>query len=117
MEQKIIFTPKLMDLLVPFNIVCKLMVGARFDCGGKYYVGLDLVNEKGFCLAGNQTIGEIQSGTDWTEISCSLNVTKTYPTKYLVVSIKGKDNQFWAGHFGTKFSRISVAVECLNRSS
>jgi len=112
LHQKICLPPKLMDLLVPFDFVCKLMVGARFDCGGEYSIGLQLTNGQGEYLTRNEVSGVIQAGTDWTEISCSLNVTAQYPAKYLTVSIRGKDNQFWAGHYGTKFSRISVAVKC-----
>lgn len=61
--------------------------------------------------------GEIQSATNWTEVACSLNISAKYPkAEFLMVLITGKDNQFWAGHYGAKFSRISVSVNCLDRT-
>jgi len=123
LQQKIYFnkiglTPKLIRLMEPFDFVCRLMIGARFDCGGKYSVGLQIFNKNGEVSASNETSGEIQSGSNWTEVCCSLNVASTSNAnyKYLLVSIRGKDNQFWAGHYGTKFSRISVSLKCLDRT-
>lgn len=89
-------------------------VGARFDCGGKYSIGLHLLNENGIILISAAADGVHQSGDEWIDASCTLNILQQYQALYLWVIIRGKDNQYWAGQYGPKFARISVLVKFLS---
>lgn len=76
---------------------------------------LQLLDENRNPLTSKAVHGETQPATDWTEVSCILNIDVKYPAKYLEITIRGKDNRFWAGNYGAKFSRISITVQCLDR--
>lgn len=75
---------------------------------------LELLDEKEKTLRGCEVQAEIQSASNWTWIAFALDVPSKYAklsqAKYLMVSMRGKDNHFWSGHYGTKFSRVSVDV-------
>lgn len=74
-----------------------------------------MLNENNDILTCSDVLGVLETKSNWTQIVCTLNIKVKWPAKYLKVSIGGKDNKFWAGHFGAKFSRICVAVEQLSR--
>lgn len=86
-----------------------------------YKVHLTLQNRKHEDIGYKTTNGERASGAGWGEVSVSITVPEEFgpamqEARYLVVQNDGKDNQFWAGHYGTKFSRISVFVRCLTEA-
>lgn len=101
------------------NIFSQMVrIGSRFDCGGLYKVHLTLTGEQNENVEYKSTEGERPSGAGWEEVSLGLVVPEgkeddVKKARFLTVQNDGKDNQFWAGHYGTKFSRISVYVRCL----
>lgn len=104
--------------LLPY-LICR--VGARSDCGGEFFVALKLLNAYDDCMARTEIHGVIQSASNWTVVSCSLLINLTFEqlsqAKYLLVSIRGKDNQYWRGHYGAKFSRISVHINLMQEGA
>lgn len=60
----------------------------------------------------------IPAGENWLTSTCTLNVVQELEqldeVKHLAILICGKDRQYWAGHYGTKSSRISVTLRCLS---
>ncbi|CAG7717148.1 unnamed protein product [Allacma fusca] len=110
-------TPEVMKAMIPFQFVCTPMVGIRFDCAAMYCICLCLLDNKGKAVIYNISDGVHQAGENWIQACCTLNVLQEpqhiKKVRHLAVIISGKDNQFWAGHYGPKFSRISVTAKCL----
>lgn len=76
------------------------------------------MNKKGEAIQFNIIDNIIPAGENWIESSCTLNVLQEFERfdeiQYLSILICGKDTQYWAGHYGTKCSRVSVTLKCLS---
>ena len=86
-----------------------------------YKVHLTLENRKHKKVGSRSISGERGSGAGWEEVSLNLLIPvgsepMMQEARYLVIQNEGKDNRFWAGHYGIKFSRISVFVRCLTET-
>ncbi len=94
-------------------------IGTRFDCGGCFCVVLCLLDQRGEAILFNMSDNIIPAGENWIEATCTLNVIDGFERfddiKSLAIVICGKDTQYWAGHYGTKCSRIAVNLKCLSR--
>lgn len=80
---------------------------------------LCLLDKKGEAILYNMSDHVIPAGENWIETTCTLNVVQEFERfddiDSLAILIFGKDTQYWAGHYGTKCSRISVSLKCLTK--
>ncbi|CAG7721222.1 unnamed protein product [Allacma fusca] len=108
-------TSEVMKAMIPFQFVCTPMVVIRFDSAAMYCLCLSLLVDNGDAMLYNISNGVHQAGEDWIQTYCTFNVLEEHMkgVRHLLVVIGGKDHQFWPGHYGAKFSRISVTVKCL----
>lgn len=94
-------------------------IGTRFDCGGCFCVILCLLDKRGEAILFNMSDFIIPAGENWIEVTCTLNVIQEFERiddiKSFAILVCGKDTQYWAGHYGTKCSRISVTLKCLSQ--
>ncbi|KAH3813207.1 hypothetical protein DPMN_141659 [Dreissena polymorpha] len=92
---------------------------ARVDCAAKYVLKVALLKNNKKELFWKKTITEnclyvakeiLSAGGDWFKAE---HVFKDYPAgvRYIGFFHKGKDRQFWAGHFGAKFTFGSVVID------
>lgn len=95
---------KIMDEIQP-DFVCSDWIATRFDCGGIFVLYCSLL-DSALKPIGNQFAQEImlEGGSPWTKVSG--NITGPYPkgARYICFFHKGKDTQFWKGHYGIKIT-------------
>ncbi|ODM89859.1 F-box only protein 44 [Orchesella cincta] len=112
-------TPELLKIILPFQINCSQMYTARFDCGGKFDWELRLLDsqQKIICMY-KPTCIQLPATMDWkkTEFAFQFgsgDVELLQDLRYIMFIHEGKDTQVWAGHYGMKFARSCVTIECL----
>ncbi|XP_059489925.1 F-box only protein 6-like [Neocloeon triangulifer] len=103
---------ELMDVIKP-TIVAEEWIGTRWDCGNEYSLVLELFchnsdtsDYRKICQVGTHGGGP----GSWRKVSISIKnydrgVRRIRFTRY------GKDSQFWAGFYGTKFALPKVYLE------
>ena len=103
---------------------CCIRVGVRFDCGGRYRLTVTLEDEKGSAVFMAVRRSKLPAGEGWTNVTASVVVSeedveklRTKNVRYLVIRNDGTDDFWLDGHYGTKFSRISVQLKCISPSS
>ncbi|CAL8137747.1 unnamed protein product [Orchesella dallaii] len=111
--------PGVMKLILPFQIKCSQMYAARFDCGGQFNWELRLLDShwKVIRFYKQPTI-DVPPSEEWKTAEYgfkfeSKNDFQFRDLRYIEFIHEGKDTQFWAGHFGTKFARSCVTIELL----
>lgn len=79
---------------------------------------LCLLNRRGEALTYNMSDVIIPAGENWLENTCTLSVVDEFDRfddiESLAILICGKDTQYWAGHYGTKCSRVAVNLKSLS---
>lgn len=103
--------PEVLDKLQP-TIEVSEWYSARWDCGSTYWVHVSLLNNKKQKIAEHSFTDTTQQwvgGKGWCKFShnfCSYGPG----VRYVDFWDKGKDTQFWKGHFGSKMAAAIVKL-------
>ncbi|ESO82992.1 hypothetical protein LOTGIDRAFT_134271 [Lottia gigantea] len=82
---------------------------SRFDCGCKYVITVELLNKSKEILDTFQLIDKLPPGHEWKQVKHTFQ--KHYPTlQYIKYTHNGSDLNFWAGHYGAKFTGSSIRL-------
>ncbi|XP_061174325.1 F-box only protein 6-like [Saccostrea echinata] len=88
---------------------------ARFDCKMEYHIKVELLDAESKVLDKWSFSDEKPAGRDWFQVE---HIFTSYPEglRFIKFRHKGKDQQFWAGHYGSKFTNASVRFNLQHRS-
>ncbi|KAK6753220.1 hypothetical protein RB195_012673 [Necator americanus] len=106
-----------MDLIRP-EIVVRERCACREDCGAEYELRAQLLkDDEQFdenvilprFLVATRSWNQWEGGKSWDTVE---HIFKDYPSgmRKLGVMSRGKDTQFWAGHYGSKFGATEVLI-------
>ncbi|NXG03688.1 FBX6 protein, partial [Sakesphorus luctuosus] len=103
---------QLMDEQRP-EIVVKDWYAARFDCGCRYELRVQLLSADHIVLDEFQpepVVIEQWSDAQWREIS---HTFRNYPAgvRHILFQHGGKDTQYWAGWYGIRVTNSSITIE------
>ncbi|XP_062587269.1 F-box only protein 6-like [Saccostrea cucullata] len=107
-------SPEVLDKIKP-EIQVSEWYAARFDCKMEYHIKVKLLDAESKELDKWSFSDEKPAGRDWFQVE---HIFTTYPEglRYIKFQHKGKDRQFWAGHYGSKFTNASVRFNLQQRS-
>ncbi|XP_063001327.1 F-box only protein 6-like [Elgaria multicarinata webbii] len=105
------FWDQLMDKVKP-DIVVKDWYAARFDCGCRYQLSVQLLSADYIVLhefAPEDVVIEQWSDAEWHEISHTFH---NYPAgvRHILFRHGGQDTQFWAGWYGVRVTNSSITL-------
>lgn len=88
---------------------------ARFDCKMVYQIKVKLLDEESKELKKWSFSDHKPAGKDWFKVD---HIFTSYPKglRFIKFKHKGKDEQFWAGHYGSKFTMACVRFNLSHRS-
>ncbi|CAF1024376.1 unnamed protein product, partial [Didymodactylos carnosus] len=111
-EQKVEFCQhrQLYEKLRP-TIEFTVYIAARFDCASQGCVQLEFYDENAELKHKWNYEKTFPQWNDrhWTKVVYKYQTYELFPS-YVNIIIRGKDRQFWAGAYGTKFSRITMKL-------
>ncbi|ODM87465.1 F-box only protein 6 [Orchesella cincta] len=110
--------PTVMRISLPLQIKCSQMYATRFDCGGIFKWELRLLDSQEKIIREHKLYIERPPSTQWETAEYGFKFKLSHADfmqqiRYLVFIHEGRDSQFWKGHYGMKFARSCVTVECL----
>ena len=104
--------PEILDKLQPTIEVAE-WYAARWDCGSTYWVCVSLLNDKkekitehSYTDTTPQWVGGQKGWCRFSHNFCSYGPG----VRYVEFWDKGKDTQFWAGHYGSKMAGATVKI-------
>ncbi|XP_030393385.1 F-box only protein 44 isoform X1 [Gopherus evgoodei] len=103
---------QLMDEIRP-DIVVKDWYAARFDCGCRYELCVQLLSADYIVLhkfCPEPVIIEQWSDAEWREISYTFHNYKA-GVRHILFEHGGQDTQFWAGWYGCRVTNSSITIE------
>ncbi|KAK3092359.1 hypothetical protein FSP39_001896 [Pinctada imbricata] len=80
----------------------------RFDCKVIYKLKVQFFGKNREVIAEYKTQDQQPAGRDWFKMEHSQALPPS--TRYILFSHKGKDEQYWAGHYGAKLTLSSVIL-------
>jgi len=108
-------TTETMLSLIPFRIEVTEKYTARFDCGGVYYLAVRMEDRRQSHMFAKRIPVRIPQTMEWKTAKLNFdfrekdkNVIKKL--RYVLFRHGGCDNQFWAGHYGTKMAHACVRI-------
>lgn len=107
-------SPKVLDEMRP-EIQVSEWYAARFDCKMVYQIKVKLLDEESKELKKWSFSDHKPAGKDWFKVD---HIFTSYPKglRFIKFKHKGKDEQFWAGHYGSKFTMACVRFNLSHRS-
>ncbi|KAJ1526142.1 hypothetical protein ONE63_009303 [Megalurothrips usitatus] len=100
-------TPNFMKHVKPFIYIEEWHTG-RFDCGFEYSLNVTLLSNS-WDIVDTFVYNTLGHSTEWKKVRhCFSNYDKEVAA--IVFTHKGKDTQFWAGHYGSKITGARVYV-------
>ncbi|XP_074654806.1 F-box only protein 6-like isoform X2 [Tubulanus polymorphus] len=86
---------------------------ARFDCGCVYHLEVHLLDGNEKSLDHFEQVKQEQqwSTAEWKKVSYVFPCKVREGLRYIKFIHSGKDTQFWAGHYGSKFTGASVKFD------
>ncbi|XP_056021481.1 F-box only protein 6-like isoform X2 [Ostrea edulis] len=107
-------SPAVLDEIRP-EIQVSEWYAARFDCKMEYHIKVKLLDGESKVLNKWSFSDEKEAGRDWFKVE---HIFTSYPkgVRFIKFQHKGKDRQFWAGHYGSKFTMASVRFNLMHRS-
>ncbi len=82
-------------------------VAARWDCASRYNLELHFSNDHIWTYQNSFSNGE----NKWHRITYRyMNYPSNEMPEYVSICLKGKDQQFWAGNYGTKFAQMKLRL-------
>lgn len=102
-------SPKVLDNVRP-DIQVSEWYAARFDCGCKYKIKIDLLDADRKVLDCFNFMDEKGPGRDWFHFT---HVFTSYPPgcRYIRYIHGGHDEKWWAGHYGVKITLSSLRFD------
>lgn len=107
-------SPQVLDEIRP-EIQVSEWYAARFDCKMVYKLKVELLDERLKVMKKWFFSDHKPAGRDWFKVE---HIFTSYPKglRFIKFKHKGKDEQFWAGHYGSKFTMACVRFNLNHRS-
>ncbi|XP_078313952.1 F-box only protein 6-like [Crassostrea virginica] len=108
-------SPVVLDEIRP-EIQVSEWYAARFDCNVVYNLKVKLLDEKSKVLRKWSFSDHKPAGKNWFKAE---HIFTSYPggVRFIKFKHEGKDEQFWAGHYGSKFTMATVRFNLKQRSA
>ncbi|XP_021967625.1 F-box only protein 6 [Folsomia candida] len=109
-------TPPVMMTCLPFSLVCSQMYTARFDSGGVFTWTLRTLDRQEEIIHEFTEVYELKPEMEWQTATHPFpfkeeHIDNISELRSLVFVHQGKDDRFWKGHYGIKFSRSCVKLQ------